>query len=145
MANEQKFKLVLNEFARITIGMVQEKYDPFKVLKVLASIPRRRIRPIRSDRVTLNLLLTSLLNSDRPLLSVRTRNALRKLGIHYLGDLIQTPAEKLRNRHNKPKGFGDTSFEEVRKFLEERDLEFGMRLPPGVQKAYGHRKQEPLS
>lgn len=55
-------------------------------------------------------------------LSVRSRNCLKKMNIHTLGDLLRiTEAELLAY-----KNFGETSLNEIKKMLESRNLRLGM-------------------
>ena len=54
-------------------------------------------------------------------LSVRSRNCLQKMGIHTLGDLVsKTEAELLSY-----KNFGETSLQEIRKILNQKNLRLG--------------------
>ncbi|MEX2213914.1 MAG: DNA-directed RNA polymerase subunit alpha C-terminal domain-containing protein [Phycisphaeraceae bacterium] len=54
-------------------------------------------------------------------LSVRTRNALRKMNIRTLSDLVATTEAELRNFKN----FGEASIEEIRAMLSQRGLRLG--------------------
>ena len=54
-------------------------------------------------------------------LSVRTRNALRKMNIRTLSDLVATTEAELRNFKN----FGEASIEEIRAMLAQRGLRLG--------------------
>lgn len=54
-------------------------------------------------------------------LSVRTRNALRKMDIRTLGDLLKVTESEMRSFKN----FGDASLEEIRTMLAQRGLKLG--------------------
>lgn len=54
-------------------------------------------------------------------LSVRTRNALRKMNIRTLGDLLNVSEAELRSFKN----FGDASLEEIKTMLAQRGLRLG--------------------
>ncbi len=54
-------------------------------------------------------------------LSVRTRNALRKMNIRTLADLVGTTEAELRNFKN----FGESSIEEIKSMLAQRGLRLG--------------------
>ncbi|MBI4410401.1 MAG: DNA-directed RNA polymerase subunit alpha [Gemmatimonadetes bacterium] len=60
-------------------------------------------------------------------LSVRSVNSLKKENIVTLGDLVQRTEEQMLNIEN----FGIKSLEEIRQFLKEHNLHFGMRLEEG--------------
>ena len=60
-------------------------------------------------------------------LSVRSVNSLKKEDIITLGDLVQRTEEQMLNIEN----FGIKSLEEIRQFLNENDLHFGMKLLEG--------------
>ena len=60
-------------------------------------------------------------------LSVRSVNSLKKENIVTLGDLVQRTEEQMLGIEN----FGIKSLEEIRQFLNEHDLHFGMRLESG--------------
>lgn len=54
-------------------------------------------------------------------LSVRTRNALRKMNIRTLGDLLKVTESELRSFRN----FGDASLEEIKAMLAQKGLRLG--------------------
>jgi DNA-directed RNA polymerase subunit alpha len=60
-------------------------------------------------------------------LSVRSVNSLKKENIITLGDLVQRSEEQMLNIEN----FGIKSLEEIRQFLNEHSLHFGMQLEQG--------------
>ena len=60
-------------------------------------------------------------------LSVRSVNSLKKENIITLGDLVQRTEDQMLNIEN----FGIKSLEEIRQFLQEHDLSFGMKLEAG--------------
>jgi len=60
-------------------------------------------------------------------LSVRSVNSLKKENIITLGDLVQRTEDQMLNIEN----FGIKSLEEIRQFLSEHDLTFGMKLEEG--------------
>ena len=60
-------------------------------------------------------------------LSVRSVNSLKKESIITLGDLVQRTEDQMLNIEN----FGIKSLEEIRQFLHEHDLHFGMQLEEG--------------
>lgn len=60
-------------------------------------------------------------------LSVRSVNSLKKENIITLGDLVQRTEEQMLNIEN----FGIKSLEEIRQFLNEHNLHFGMQLERG--------------
>ena len=60
-------------------------------------------------------------------LSVRSVNSLKKEDIITLGDLVQRSEEQMLNIEN----FGIKSLEEIRQFLNEHNLHFGMKLEEG--------------
>ncbi|MGH7448861.1 MAG: DNA-directed RNA polymerase subunit alpha [Longimicrobiales bacterium] len=57
-------------------------------------------------------------------LSVRSVNSLKKENIITLGDLVQRTEDQMLNIEN----FGVKSLEEIRQFLNEHNLHFGMKL-----------------
>jgi len=57
-------------------------------------------------------------------LSVRTRNALRKMDIRTLGDLLKVTEAELRSFKN----FGDASLEEIKSMLAQRGLRLGQAV-----------------
>jgi len=57
-------------------------------------------------------------------LSVRTRNALRKMSIRTLGDLLKVTEAELRSFKN----FGDASLEEIRTMLAQKGLRLGQAV-----------------
>jgi DNA-directed RNA polymerase subunit alpha len=60
-------------------------------------------------------------------LSVRSVNSLKKENIITLGDLVQRTEDQMLNIEN----FGIKSLEEIRQFLNEHSLHFGMKLEKG--------------
>jgi DNA-directed RNA polymerase subunit alpha len=60
-------------------------------------------------------------------LSVRSVNSLKKENIITLGDLVQRTEDQMLNIEN----FGIKSLEEIRQFLNEHNLHFGMKLEQG--------------
>ncbi|MEJ2218412.1 MAG: DNA-directed RNA polymerase subunit alpha C-terminal domain-containing protein, partial [Gemmatimonadota bacterium] len=60
-------------------------------------------------------------------LSVRSVNSLKKENIITLADLVQRTEEQMLGIEN----FGIKSLEEIRDFLSEHDLRFGMKLEAG--------------
>jgi DNA-directed RNA polymerase subunit alpha len=60
-------------------------------------------------------------------LSVRSVNSLKKENIITLGDLVQRTEDQMLNIEN----FGIKSLEEIRQFLGEHELHFGMKLEEG--------------
>jgi len=60
-------------------------------------------------------------------LSVRSVNSLKKENIITLGDLVQRTEDQMLNIEN----FGIKSLEEIRQFLSEHQLHFGMKLEAG--------------
>lgn len=60
-------------------------------------------------------------------LSVRSVNSLKKEDIITLGDLVQRTEEQMLHIEN----FGIKSLEEIRQFLNEHNLHFGMKLEEG--------------
>lgn len=67
-------------------------------------------------------------------LSVRTRNALRKMSIRTLGDLLRITESELRGFKN----FGEASIEEIKAMLAQR----GLRLGQAVEQAQAAAKQK---
>lgn len=67
---------------------------------------------------------------DKPIaefeLSVRSRNCLRQMDIHTLGDLLRTTEAELLSYKN----FGETSLNEVKALLQQTDLKLGQSLVP---------------
>ena len=57
-------------------------------------------------------------------LSVRSRNCLRKMGIHKIGDLLRISEVELLSYKN----FGETSLAEIRTILDQKELKLGMSL-----------------
>lgn len=67
-------------------------------------------------------------------LSVRTRNALRKMSIRTLGDLLKVTEAELRSFRN----FGDSSIEEIKTMLAQKGLRLGQAADqpqPAVKQA----------
>ncbi|MEM7682910.1 MAG: DNA-directed RNA polymerase subunit alpha C-terminal domain-containing protein [Planctomycetota bacterium] len=67
-------------------------------------------------------------------LSVRTRNALRKMNIRTLGDLLKVTEAELRSFKN----FGEASLEEIKTMLAQR----GLRLGQAVETRQAEVKQQ---
>lgn len=67
-------------------------------------------------------------------LSVRTRNALRKMNIRTLGDLLKVTEAELRSFKN----FGDASLEEIKAMLAQK----GLRLGQSVEQHQNAVKQQ---
>lgn len=65
--------------------------------------------------------------NDLAELSVRSRNSLQKENIGTLGDLVQRTEEDMLGIEN----FGKKSLKEIRDFLDEHGLRFGMQLEEG--------------
>ncbi len=64
-------------------------------------------------------------------LTVRTRNALRKMNIRTLGDLLKVTEAELRSFRN----FGDASIEEIKAMLAQRGLRLGQAAEVQQQQA----------
>ncbi|MCC6681170.1 MAG: tetratricopeptide repeat protein [Phycisphaeraceae bacterium] len=64
-------------------------------------------------------------------LSVRTRNALRKMDIRTLGDLLKVTEAELRSFRN----FGDASLDEIKAMLAQRGLRLGQSAEQQQQAA----------
>lgn len=60
-------------------------------------------------------------------LSVRSRNCLKKMNIHTLGDLLKTTEQELLSYKN----FGDTSLNEIKVLLAAKGFRLGQQLEPG--------------
>lgn len=60
-------------------------------------------------------------------LSVRSRNCLKKMNIHTLGDLLKTTEQELMSYKN----FGDTSLTEIKALLAAKGVHLGQSLEPG--------------
>jgi DNA-directed RNA polymerase subunit alpha len=75
-------------------------------------------------------------------LSVRTRNALRKMNIRTLGDLLKVTEPELRSYKN----FGDASLEEIKRMLAQKGLRLGQAVEQqqeqAKQQVYDQLKQE---
>ncbi len=67
-------------------------------------------------------------------LSVRTRNALRKMNIRTLGDLLRVTEADLRSFKN----FGDASLDEIKAMLAQK----GLRLGQAVEEGQAQAKQQ---
>ncbi|MEX0886990.1 MAG: DNA-directed RNA polymerase subunit alpha C-terminal domain-containing protein [Phycisphaeraceae bacterium] len=67
-------------------------------------------------------------------LTVRTRNALRKMNIRTLGDLLKVTEAELRSFKN----FGDASLDEIKTMLAQR----GLKLGQAVEQQQEQAKQE---
>jgi DNA-directed RNA polymerase subunit alpha len=57
-------------------------------------------------------------------LSVRSRNCLKKMNIHTVGDLLRTSESELLSYKN----FGETSLQEIKQILEIKEMRLGMAL-----------------
>jgi DNA-directed RNA polymerase subunit alpha len=64
-------------------------------------------------------------------LSVRTRNALGKMNIRTLGDLLKVTEMELRSYKN----FGDASLDEIKRMLAQKGLKLGQALEEQQQNA----------
>ena len=75
-------------------------------------------------------------------LSMRTRNALRKMSIRTLGDLLKVTEAELRSFKN----FGDASLEEIKAMLAQKSLRLGQAIEQQQQadkaEAYEQLKSE---
>jgi len=73
-------------------------------------------------------------------LSVRTRNALRKMNIRTLGDLLKVTEAELRSFKN----FGDASLEEIKTMLAQKGLRLGQSVEQHQQavKAQVHEQMK---
>ncbi|MEM6313833.1 MAG: DNA-directed RNA polymerase subunit alpha C-terminal domain-containing protein, partial [Planctomycetota bacterium] len=60
-------------------------------------------------------------------LSVRSRNALKKMNVHTLGDLLKVSEQELMSFKN----FGETSLSEIKSLLASRGLRLGQALEEG--------------
>lgn len=60
-------------------------------------------------------------------LSVRSRNCLKKMNIHTLGDLLRITEAELLSYKN----FGETSLKEIKAILESKSLQLGMNKEQG--------------
>ena len=69
-------------------------------------------------------------------MSMRTRNALRKMTIKTLGDLLKVTEAELRSYKN----FGDASLEEIKATLAQK----GLRLGQAIEQQQSKDKQEAL-
>ena len=90
---------------------------------VISTIPGVRPHP------GYNLLLDGILNNIAYELSavvcfVRARNALRKMNIRTLADLLKVTEAELRNFKN----FGEASLEEIKTMLAQRGLRMGQAV-----------------
>ena len=57
-------------------------------------------------------------------LSVRSRNCLKKMNIHTVGDLLRTSESELLSYKN----FGETSLQEIKQILEIKEMRLGMAI-----------------
>jgi DNA-directed RNA polymerase subunit alpha len=57
-------------------------------------------------------------------LSVRSRNCLKKMNIHTVGDLLRTSESELLSYKN----FGETSLQEIKQILELKEMRLGMAM-----------------
>jgi DNA-directed RNA polymerase subunit alpha len=75
-------------------------------------------------------------------LSVRTRNALGKMNIRTLGDLLKVTEMELRSYKN----FGDASLDEIKRMLAQKGLKLGQALEEqqeqAKQQVYSQLKEE---
>ena len=73
-------------------------------------------------------------------LSVRTRNALRKMSIRTLGDLLNVTEAELRSFKN----FGDASLDEIKAMLAQKGLQLGQakEQQQAKQQVYSQLKQD---
>jgi DNA-directed RNA polymerase subunit alpha len=73
-------------------------------------------------------------------LSVRTRNALRKMSIRTLGDLLNVSEAELRSFKN----FGDSSLDEIKAMLAQKGLQLGQSKDQqqAKQQVYNQLKQD---
>jgi len=62
-------------------------------------------------------------------LSVRSRNCLRQMNIRSLGDLLRTTEPELLSYKN----FGETSLNEIKAMLSQKNLRLGQELQPAEQ------------
>ncbi len=65
-------------------------------------------------------------------LSVRSRNCLRQMNIKTLGDLLRTTEAELLSYKN----FGETSLNEIKAMLSQKNLKLGQELPPAEQPVF---------
>ena len=72
-------------------------------------------------------------------LSVRSRNCLKKMNIHTLGDLLKTTEQELLGYKN----FGETSLNEIKTLLGAKGLRVGQSLEVG-ETPIGHRPPAPV-
>jgi len=86
------------------------------------------------DRLT-QLLNTPVTDFE---LSVRSRNCLRKMKIHTLGDLVRTTENELLNSQN----FGETSLDEIKELLTTKGLRVGMLSEDPSANRYGLEPEE---
>ncbi|MFT3786993.1 MAG: DNA-directed RNA polymerase subunit alpha C-terminal domain-containing protein [Tepidisphaeraceae bacterium] len=61
-------------------------------------------------------------------LSVRSRNALKKMNVRTMGDLLRVTEQELLSFKN----FGETSLNEIKSLLASRGLRLGQQADPGV-------------
>lgn len=71
-------------------------------------------------------------------LSVRSRNCLKKMNIHFLGDLVNTTEEELLGSKN----FGETSLQEIKDLLQTKGLRLGMGRDLGAPRAQEPEREE---
>lgn len=71
-------------------------------------------------------------------LQVRTRNALRKMNIRTLGDLLRISEAELRSFKN----FGEASLEEIKSMLAQRGLRLGQAIEQHQQHVYDQVRQQ---
>ncbi|HEX9744381.1 MAG TPA: DNA-directed RNA polymerase subunit alpha [bacterium] len=67
-------------------------------------------------------------------LPIRPANCLRKIGVHTIGELIQTPETELLKIRN----FGEKSLREIQERLDP----YGLELSTGARRRRGNRKKE---
>ena len=73
-------------------------------------------------------------------LSVRSRNCLKKMNIHNLGDLIQHTEQELLSYKN----FGETSLQEIKDMLASKNLHLGMAAEVREERRFARVAPVPL-
>ena len=71
-------------------------------------------------------------------LQVRTRNALRKMNIRTLGDLLRISEAELRSFKN----FGEAALEEIKAMLAQRGLRLGQAIEQHQQRVYDQVREQ---
>ena len=74
-------------------------------------------------------------------LSVRSRNCLKRMNIRTLGDLTRVSEQQLLSSKN----FGETSLEEIKIIMNQKNLRIGQSLDQGQQYDFRARPQSNLS